>query len=281
MTLAAAAAHACAPAVLATATAASLVLSSGAVRALVVLGLCVLLVFLALAWLVRGSLAQPLARLEQRVRAMAGGELQRPVALAAVAPAELAQLVQALEEVRRSLLTRLRSSTELNLQLESEVARRTVELSRRNQELTDALARLSDARAELVRREKLAAVGRVAARLTSEIVTPVSSLVALPEPLAESLAELGAALDDADALAAAEASPGVLAPRPDPLARAAALERAATALAELHEMLSIVLRSAQRARDVVRAMRAYARPGAEPRPQTPGVPLGEIAAIER
>ena len=128
------------------------VVAAGGVVALAVVGL---------AWPVRDLLNRAAAVVGQA--AGGRGELQRPIVLGVSAPTEVIELQRLFDQLRRLLLARLRSSTEQNLQLEAEVARRSAELSRRNTELSDALTRLESAREELLRAEKLATVGRIAA----------------------------------------------------------------------------------------------------------------------
>lgn len=215
------------------------------------------------------SVVRPLRELERSASALCRGELQRPIPLSSTATAELRALQLAWEEMRRALISKLRSSTELNLQLESEVARRSAELSRRNAELSEALLRLHATRDELLRTEKLAAVGRIAATLTSAIYTPVSSVAAgvvtLQATLTAAFGELEQLAHD---VAPAKKIPGTLGIEEE----AAAKERLRTAfrarlrawLEEVDDMLERLLRNAMRVRDIVRAMRVYARPQSQP-----------------
>lgn len=208
---------------------------------------CVGLVVLAAYCVVR-----PLGETERSAALLSRGELQRPVVVSSVATAELRELQLAWEEMRRALVTKLRSSTELNLQLESEVARRSAELSRRNGELSEALERLRTTRDELVRTEKLAAVGRIAASVTSAISEPIGNLAALPAPLQQKFAAVSELLAQQRSGAAS----------------------ALAALGEMDGMLDGLLASALRVRDIVRAMRVYARPQ-EPLQDPSQEPLGE------
>lgn len=186
------------------------------------------------------SVVRPLGEIERSAMLLARGELQRPVVVSATAMAELRELQLAWEEMRRALVTKLRSSTELNLQLESEVARRSAELSRRNTELSEALERLRTTRDELVRTEKLAAVGRIAASVTSAISEPIGNLAALPAPLLQKFSWISERLERGE--------------------QRMVQGEAATELAEMDGMLEALLGSAMRVRDIVRAMRVYARP---------------------
>lgn len=200
-----------------------------------------------LAVLLWSGWVRPLRRLRDQVLALSRGEWNR-LLLSEPLPGELWTVLLRLEGLRRALLDRLRSSTELNLQLEGEVARRSADLARRNAELTHALHKLQLAREELVRSERMAAVGSVVASLTSEINNPIGSMVSLVAPLKEAHAELAqslAALGD---------------PNSNPLAER---QRALTLLDEQREMLALLLRGGRRTRDVVRAMRGYVSTGSQ------------------
>jgi hypothetical protein len=201
------------------------VAAAGAVVALAVVGL---------AWPVRDLLRRAAA-----VVGEARGALQRPIVLGVSAPAEVIEQQRLFEQLRRLLLSRLRSSTEQNLQLEAEVARRTGELSRRHEELSDALFRLQSAREELLRAEKLATVGRIAAGITGEIDAPVARMSDFCGQLAAAIQGLMASL-----------------PLPPGPAEAAELR-----LNQALSSLAALTDGATRVRDIVRAMRVYVRPG--------------------
>lgn len=216
----------------------------------------------AIVGLLRRGFFSPLQRLEEGVVRLARGELQRPVWLDGALAAELVPLALDLEATRRALLGKLRTTTELNLQLESEVARRSAELSRRNVELAETLGRLRLLRDELLRTEKLVAVGRVAATLTSEIVAPVEAMSRLAGPLVREAAALRSALAPAQG------------PEPmwEPEGRQASEAPATAALARvasLRETLRQIEEAALRTRDLVRAMRVHARPSAPDAPRDP------------
>ena len=206
------------------------VVAAGGVVALAVVGL---------AWPVRDLLNRAAAVVGQT--AGGRGELQRPIVLGVSAPTEVIELQRLFDQLRRLLLARLRSSTEQNLQLEAEVARRSAELSRRNTELSDALTRLESAREELLRAEKLATVGRIAAGITSEIDAPVARMTDCCRQLNRAAQALLAEPHGDDA----------------PAERAAAPRLISQSLAALDSLTD----SAKRVRDIVRAMRVYVRPG--------------------
>src|SRR5207302_4978644 len=115
------------------------------------------------------DVTRPIRLLEQRADAMARGDLNRPVVHVAGEADEVGRLTFAVEEMRRALNEKLRSSTEINLSLEAEVSRRTAELERRNKELHDALEQLQLTQAELVRSDKMASMARLVAGIAHEI----------------------------------------------------------------------------------------------------------------
>lgn len=207
---------------------------------LVGLGLCLFGAIVGLVVLSALSVGRPLAEIEKSASVLCRGELQRPLPVSPTATAELRELQLVFEEMRRALITKLRSSTELNLQLESEVARRSTELSQRNVELQEALEHLRTTRDELLRTEKLAAVGRIAARVTDAIYAPVSTVASIVQSLRAPLFALCG--DNEETLK-------------KPL-RPAVVQR----IREMDDQLERLLRDALRVRDIVRAMRVYARP---------------------
>lgn len=188
------------------------------------------------------DLSRPVRYLERRAAAMAEGDLLLPVVQTAVETDEVGQLTFAFEQMRRALSDKLRSSTQLNLRLEAEVARRTAELSRRNEEVSEALGKLQRTRDSLLRTEKLATMGRIAAAVTMEINNPVNVMSTVPDPISEELDEL------------------LRLGREQPLPR----QRLAASLRELREMVDVLLRGAQRAKEIVQATRVYLRSGADP-----------------
>jgi signal transduction histidine kinase len=161
---------------------------------------------------------------------MARGELADPVAAAGEAD-EIGRLTLALEEMRRALRDKLRSTEEVNLDLERAVQMRTADLARKNRELAEALDKLTRAQEQLVRSEKLASIGQLVAGIAHEINNPVNAIVNTVGPLEEAVAQI----DDADAAVRDEAAK------------------------EVREMVRVVQRGAQRTKAIVGALHNYSR----------------------
>lgn len=192
-----------------------------------------LILFGACAGIVAFTVAQfmaPIRRLEQRADAMARGELADPVAVGGEGD-EIGRLTLALEEMRRALRDKLRSTEEVNLDLERAVQMRTADLARKNRELAEALDKLTRAQEQLVRSEKLASIGQLVAGIAHEINNPVNAIVNTVGPLEEAIGEI----DSADAAARSEAAKDV------------------------RDMVRVVQRGAQRTKAIVTALHNYSR----------------------
>jgi signal transduction histidine kinase len=170
----------------------------------------------------------PIRRLEQRADAMARGELADPVAVGGEGD-EIGRLTLALEEMRRALRDKLRSTEEVNLDLEGKVQMRTADLARKNRELAETLDKLTRAQEQLVRSEKLASIGQLVAGIAHEINNPVNAIVNTVGPLEEAINEIGGGDPDGDA------------------AR------------DVREMVRVVRRGAQRTKAIVTALHNYSR----------------------
>lgn len=192
-----------------------------------------LVLFAACGGIVAFTVAQfmaPIRRLEQRADAMARGELADPVAAGGEGD-EIGRLTLALEEMRRALRDKLRSTEEVNLDLERAVQMRTADLARKNRELAEALDKLTRAQKQLVQSEKLASIGQLVAGIAHEINNPVNAIVNTVGPLEEAIDELDVT---------------------DPVARSAAAK-------DMRDMIRVVQRGAQRTKAIVSALHNYSR----------------------
>jgi len=246
---------------------------------IVALALAASLTFLSVVLAMIVTWVRPLRSLVRATTLLIQGQWHRPIpqSIAAIAPVQ--QLAVIYEDLRGSLVDRLRSSTELNLQLESEVARRTAELERRSGELAALLLRLESTRSEILRSEKLATVGRVASDVAGSIQEPMAVLLSVPPKVGQAFSRLVALTQVVDSAVAASAtlrtapepgdqgagltaSPG---PGPDDVVQDDAIQdEVADTLRELDTWLASVADSAARVSHVVRALRVYARPDALP-----------------
>jgi len=161
---------------------------------------------------------------------MARGELADPVAVGGEGD-EIGRLTLALEDMRRALRDKLRSTEEVNLDLERAVQMRTADLARKNRELAETLDKLTRAQAQLVRSEKLASIGQLVAGIAHEINNPVNAIVNTVGPLEEAIGDI----DSADATARGEAA------------------------RDVREMVRVVQRGAQRTKAIVTALHNYSR----------------------
>jgi two-component system, NtrC family, sensor kinase len=187
-----------------------------------------LVLFGACAGIVAFTVSQfmaPIRRLEQRADAMARGELADPVAAGGEGD-EIGRLTLALEEMRRALRDKLRSTEEVNLDLERAVQMRTADLARKNRELAETLDKLTRAQQQLVRSEKLASIGQLVAGIAHEINNPVNAIVNTVGPLEDAVRDI-----DKDP----EAAKDVI------------------------EMVKVVQRGAQRTKAIVSALHNYSR----------------------
>ena len=135
---------------------------------------------LLIAWLYVGRvLLDRLHRLSDRMRRMAGGDLEARVEI--VGRDEVADMAAALEVFRAHALEVQR----LNL-----VEQLAQELQGKNEELEGVLAELRTAQDQIVMREKLAALGELTAGVAHEIRNPLNFVKNFSEASDELLAEL-------------------------------------------------------------------------------------------
>ncbi len=139
-----------------------------------------------IAWLIVGRiLLRRLALLSQRMRRMAGGELEGKVEIEG--RDEVADMAAALEVFRRHALEVQR----LNL-----VEKLAEELRGKNAQLESVLADLRKAQDQIVMREKLAALGELTAGVAHEIKNPLNFVKNFSEASEELLEELQEILED-------------------------------------------------------------------------------------
>ena len=139
-----------------------------------------------IAWLFVGRvLLRRIAKLSERMRAMADGDLEAEVDIGG--SDEVADMAAALEVFRRHALEVQR----LNL-----VEKLAEELRGKNDELEKAFADLEQAQDQIVAREKLAALGELTAGVAHEIKNPLNFVKNFSEASEELLDELKETLDE-------------------------------------------------------------------------------------
>ena len=139
-----------------------------------------------IAWLFVGRvLLRRIGRLSDRMRAMAGGDLEAAVDIGG--RDEVADMAAALEVFRRHALEVQR----LNL-----VEKLAEELRGKNEELEKAFADLEQAQDQIVAREKLAALGELTAGVAHEIKNPLNFVKNFSEASEELLDELKETLQE-------------------------------------------------------------------------------------
>jgi len=172
----------------------------------------------------------PIRRLERRADGMARGELADPVQSSGEGD-EIGRLTYALEEMRRALRDKLRSTEEVNLDLERAVQMRTADLAKKNRELAETLDKLTRAQEQLVRSEKLASIGQLVAGIAHEINNPVNAIVNTVGPLEQAIGDV----DSDDAATRSEAAK------------------------DIRDMVRVVQRGAHRTKAIVQALHNYSR----------------------
>ena len=153
---------------------------------LVVISVVGVLGALLISWLFVGKrILRRVGQLSNRMRALAGGDLETPVETGG--RDEVAEMADALEQFRQAALEVQR------LNLVEELAG---QLSERNEQLSQTLADLDRAQDQIVANEKLAALGEVTAGVAHEIRNPLNFVKNFAESSDELLEELLEAIAD-------------------------------------------------------------------------------------
>ena len=127
--------------------------------------LCGSLIGIALSWQISSRLARPVRELENVARRVSAGE--RGVTIVIDSADEIGDLAGEFNVMTRALTQREEEIVELNRGLERKVQERTAELEEKNSLLVKT-------QQDLVRAEKLAAVGELAAGVAHEINNPMA-----------------------------------------------------------------------------------------------------------
>ena len=190
-----------------------------------------------------------IGRLSNRMRALAGGDLESAVDTSG--RDEVAEMADALEVFRRDALEVQR----LNL-----VEKLAAELGERNDQLSLTLADLARAQDQIVANEKLAALGEVTAGVAHEIRNPLNFVKNFSESSAELLDELLEALADPEP--------------PDDLD-----DYVAEISGDLRDNLERIRSHGDRANRIVESMLMMGRGGGEKRPVDINALLDEHAML--
>lgn len=139
-----------------------------------------LVLVLTIAVMIHRTITRPLRRVASALGAVASGKLGEQVE--DVRTAEIAPLVRAFNRMSR----RLWNTENERTQLLEEVEALNLDLKVR---VEDATAALADAHADLARRDRLAALGELVGTIAHEVGTPLNSVLAHLDLLAEDLPE--------------------------------------------------------------------------------------------
>ena len=196
----------------------------------------VLAVAMGVVLLTATELTRPLGALERRAAEMTAGQLTGEVGLHGEFDTS-GRLSSAFEQMRQTLLRKLRDIEQLNEELEQKVRLRTAELEQTNSELVQAIDALQQTQQQLVLSEKMASVGQLVAGIAHEINNPINAVVNTVGPMSSTLEELAGAEVDSD--------------------------DAAECRADLEQMLKVIRSGVARTQRIVHALRNYSRQDAE------------------
>ena len=205
---------------------------------LVLFFLTTLALALGVVFLTSAELTRPLGALERRAAEMTQGYLTREVSHQGEFDTS-GRLSSAFEQMRQTLVRKLRTIEKLNEELEQKVRLRTAELEQTNQDLVEAIEALKQAQQRLVMSEKLASVGQLVAGIAHEINNPINAVVNTVAPLSQTVEELSRA--------------------------EAGSEQMEEHRQDLEQMLKVIRSGIQRTRRIVSALRNYSRTDAESR----------------
>ena len=217
---------------------------------LIVISVAGVLGALLISWLFVGKrILRRVGQLSNRMRALAGGDLETPVETGG--KDEVAEMADALEQFRQAALEVQR------LNLVEELAG---QLSERNEQLSQTLADLDRAQDQIVANEKLAALGEVTAGVAHEIRNPLNFVKNFAESSDELLEELLEAIAD-----------------PEPADDQA--DYIAEITGDLKENLTRIRGHGDRANRIVESMLMMGRGGGESRPVEINALLDEHAML--
>ncbi len=146
---------------------------------------------IAVAGWLAARLAKPVKELENAARRVAAGE--RDVQCLISSRDELGDLAEEFNQMNRALMQREDDIRELNRGLEDKVRERTTELEEKNR-------LLEKTREQLVRKEKLAAIGELAAGVAHEINNPMAIIRGNTELLQMSIPQNADNRDEVDTI---------------------------------------------------------------------------------
>ena len=202
-------------------------------RLLVGLGLAMVAALVAAIWTAR-IVTQGFRHYNEQASAMANGHFDLPWLESDTV--EFNQLREHLQRMAAAIQARELALQELNATLEQRVAQRTQELTRANEQLVTALQTLQRTQDELLRAEKLVALGSMVAGIAHELNTPIGNAVLAASTLQD---HNGRFRDDFDGGAV----------------RRSSLQNY---LDDSHTACAILLRNLQRANDLIRSFKQIA-----------------------